>query len=159
MKGFPCLVLTVYILTTQASEEDENLRSERVRSKSRRFNDRGMPFGGSSGGSGGGSESPFHSGGGMGGMSSGGAMMNVGPFGGGPMGMGSSHSGALSGPMRGPKAPGNPALGGPSSTGHGMFNAEGSNCIRHRIMCPEWCRIVDENGCHSCPCGPGNLCL
>ncbi|XP_069102510.1 uncharacterized protein [Argopecten irradians] len=147
-----CLILSTLVLQSQASEDIENFRSERIRSKSGRFQKRGMPFGSSSGSSGGfgmggsgGSGSPFH---GMGGMSSGGAHMNGGPFGGGPMGMG----GASSGPMRGPSAPGNPAMGGP---GNKMFSVMGFQCIRHRVLCPEWCRVVDENGCQSCPCGPG----
>ncbi|XP_052254828.1 spore coat protein SP87-like isoform X2 [Dreissena polymorpha] len=80
-----------------------------------------------------------------------GAMGGGGPFHGGMGGpMGGMGRGASMGPsMRGPSA------GGQSQGGAGsMFNAAGSNCIRHNIVCPQWCLVEDANGCRSCPCGP-----
>ena len=32
----------------------------------------------------------------------------------------------------------------------------GFGCIRGNLVCPQWCLVVDANGCKSCPCGPGN---
>ena len=33
----------------------------------------------------------------------------------------------------------------------------GFGCIRGNIVCPQWCLVVDANGCKSCPCGPGKF--
>lgn len=84
-----------------------------------------------------------------------------GPFHHGPMGgpgMGPMMGGG--GPMRGPLTGGgqnmNPAMAGPHSPGHkSMFSGSSFGCVREKIVCPRWCLIIDEMGCHSCPCGPG----
>lgn len=86
---------------------------------------------------------PFHGGG-----------PNSSPMGGvlshGPM---SAPSMGPGGGMRGPR-PGGGAMGG-AMGGHApssVFNP--SRCLR-RVRCPQWCLMVDEFGCQSCPCGPG----
>lgn len=109
----------------------------------------GMPMGGPGGG---------------GGRGGGGSSPMGGPFHHGPMsspGMGNMMGGGR-GPMQGPLTGGgssmNPAMGGPQSPGHSsMFSGSSFGCIRHKIVCPRWCLIIDEMGCHSCPCGPGNI--
>ena len=101
---------------------------------------------------GGGSNSPkspfsMASGGGGGPMASSGGMPggSMGPG----MGMqGGLHSGGMSSSMSGPSAPGHSGS---------MFSPMGMKCVRHRIFCPQWCLVVDANGCHSCPCGPGEF--
>lgn len=59
-----------------------------------------------------------------------------------------------------------PAMGGPSMGGQSRGNAGsmftttvGLGCVRHEIVCPNWCLAVDANGCKSCPCGPGMICF
>lgn len=90
-----------------------------------------------------------------------------GPFNHGQMsspGMGSMMGGGGGSPMQGPMTgggrPNNPAMSGPHSPGHtSMFSGSNLGCIRRQIVCPRWCLIIDEMGCHSCPCGPGMLLL
>ncbi|XP_052096528.1 keratin, type I cytoskeletal 9-like [Mytilus californianus] len=101
---------------------------------------------------------PSGPGGGHGGSSP----MGGGPFQHGQMsspGMGSMMGGGGGNPMHGPMTGGgrsnNPAMTGPHSPGHtSMFSGSSFGCIRHQIVCPRWCLIIDEMGCHSCPCGP-----
>lgn len=35
-----------------------------------------------------------------------------------------------------------------------MFSGSGFSCIRGNLVCPQWCLVIDEQGCKSCPCGP-----
>ncbi|XP_063437143.1 uncharacterized protein LOC134718497 [Mytilus trossulus] len=151
-----CLILSVCF----SKETSRKQRPERVRSKtSKRFN---MPMGmpsGSGGGFGGSMGMPSGPGGSYGGSS---PMGGGGPFHHGQMsspGMGSMMSGGGGSPMQGPMTGGgrsnNPAMSGPHSPGHtSMFSGSSFGCVRHQIVCPRWCLIVDEMGCHSCPCGP-----
>jgi hypothetical protein len=38
-------------------------------------------------------------------------------------------------------------MGGPHSPGHSsMFSGSSFGCIRHQIVCPRWCLIIDEMG-------------
>lgn len=149
-----------------SKETSQKQRPVRVRSKaSKRFN---MPMGmpsGAGGGFGGSSSMGMPSG--PGGSHGGSSPMGGGPFNHGQMsspGMGSMIGGGGGSPMQGPMTGGgrsnNPAMSGPHSPGHtSMFSGSSFGCIRHQIVCPRWCLIVDEMGCHSCPCGPGMLLL
>lgn len=80
------------------------------------------------------------------------SMGGGGPFHGGGMGASMPNMAAMLG---GPSGMG-PSMGGQSHTGAAaMFNPVGPGCIRNNIVCPKWCLVEDENGCQSCPCGPG----
>ena len=35
-----------------------------------------------------------------------------------------------------------------------MGGAARQRCLKH-IVCPTYCHEIDENGCETCPCGPG----
>ena len=41
---------------------------------------------------------------------------------------------------------------------HGPSSSSGRvACLRDEMICPSYCLVIDENGCKSCPCGPGML--
>ncbi|XP_061190586.1 uncharacterized protein LOC133198519 [Saccostrea echinata] len=137
--GSACCPIQLSLIFSSEGRKNEPTLTRHHHSKQKRFN-----FPGGSNAMMGGGGGPFHGGG-----------PNMSPMGGslshGPMSAPSMSSG-----MRGPHPPGGGmgmSMGGPRSPGHAsMFNP--AQCLT-QIKCPQWCLMVDEFGCHSCPCGPG----